>query len=208
MQSGSALGFPEKEMGALQARKIILTSRVNSLLMKNITPPSQEIMNDYQKGYANLVGNRNVLQVLESQVLDFKALLSEIPFENEGYAYAPGKWSIKQLVGHIIDTERIMCYRALCIARGEKISLPGFDENEYVNNASFNERSLYDLAHEFGAVREATVTLFRYLKDQELDRKGSANNNPTTPRILLYMIAGHHIHHERVLREKYVPELA
>lgn len=176
--------------------------------MKSIAPPSEGIMNDYQKGYANLVGNRNILNFLEDQVLDFKALLSEIPFEREDYAYAEGKWSIKELVGHIIDTERIMCYRAMCIARGETASLPGFDENAYVRNASFKERTLTDLAHEFGAVREGTISLFRYMKEHELDRKGTANNNPTTPRILLYMIAGHHIHHERVLRERYVPELA
>lgn len=176
--------------------------------MKTISAPSQDFMTDYQKGYANLVGDRNVLNLLESQVLDFKALLSEIPFEMEDHAYAEGKWTIKELVGHIIDTERIMCYRALCIARGETASLPGFDENAYVKNASFKERTLYDLAHEFGTVREGTVSLFKYLKEVELDRKGSANNNPTTPRILLFMIAGHHIHHDRVLRERYVPELA
>lgn len=176
--------------------------------MKTIAPPSQDQMTDYQKGYANLVGNRNVLNLLELQVLDFKALLSEIPFEQEDYAYAEGKWSIKELVGHMIDSERIFTYRALCFARGETASLPGYEENDYVKNASFKERTLYDLAHEFGAVRDATITLFKYLKDSELDRQGIANDNPTTPRILLFMIAGHHIHHEKVLRERYVPELA
>jgi uncharacterized damage-inducible protein DinB len=176
--------------------------------MKTIAAPSQESMSDYQKGYVNNVGNRNVLQLLESQVLDFKALLSEIPFENEDYAYAEGKWTIKELVGHMIDTERIMCYRAMCFARGEKTPLPGFDENEYVKNASFNSRTLYDLAHEFGAVREGTISLYKYMTEDELDRKGVANNNPVTARIILYMIAGHHIHHDRILRERYVPELA
>ncbi len=172
-------------------------------MMKHINPPKAEALNDYQSTYVNLIGTRNVLSVLESQILDFKALLSEIPYESEDYSYAEGKWTIKQLVGHVIDTERIMCYRAMCIARGEKASLPGFDENAYVNAASFNERSLYDLGHEFGAVREATIALFRYFTDAELDVKGVANNNPTTPRILLFMIAGHHIHHEKVLRERY-----
>lgn len=176
--------------------------------MKFIAPPAEAIMNDYQKGYANLVGNRNILNFLETQVLDFKALLSEIPYEKEDFAYAEGKWTIKELVGHIIDSERIFCYRALCIARGEAASLPGFDENVYVKNASFKNRTLTDLAHEFGTVREATLTLFRYMNEQEFDRKGVANNNPTTPRIILFMLAGHHIHHEHVLRERYVPELA
>lgn len=175
--------------------------------MKIITPPTEGTFTEYQKGYINLVGTNNVLRLLESQVLAFKALLSEIPFENEGYAYAPGKWTIKELVGHLIDTERILCYRALCIARNEQASLPGFDENEYVKHASFNDRSLYDLGHEFGAVRESTMSLFKYMNDLELDRQGTANNNPATPRMLVYMIAGHHIHHERILRERYVPEL-
>ncbi|HTF03563.1 MAG TPA: DinB family protein [Bacteroidia bacterium] len=175
--------------------------------MKTIASPAQGIFTAYQQGYIDLVGSRNVLSLLESQVLAFKALLSEIPYESEDYAYAPGKWTIKQLVGHLIDTERILCYRALCIARGEKASLPGFEEDEYVANASFNDRSLYDLGHEFGAVREATLLLFKYLNEAELDRVGTANNNPASARMLVFMIAGHHIHHERVLRERYVPEL-
>jgi hypothetical protein len=175
--------------------------------MKTIAPPAEGIFTAYQQGYINLVGSKNVLRLLESQVLDFKALLSEIPFENEGYAYAPGKWTIKELVGHLIDTERILCYRALCTARGEQVSLPGFDENEYVKHASFNDRTLYDLGHEFGSVREATLSLFKYLNDAELDRMGTANNNPASARMLVYMIAGHHMHHERILRERYVPEL-
>lgn len=175
--------------------------------MKSIAPPAEGTMNEYQKRYVSLVGNRNILNFMETHVLDFKALLSEIPYEKEDYAYADQKWTIKEVVGHIIDSERIFSYRALCIARGEAASLPGFDENAYTKNASFKERTLTELAHEFGTVREGTISLFRYMKEHELDRKGMANNNPTTPRIILYMIAGHHIHHESVLRERYVPEL-
>lgn len=137
-------------------------------------------MTEYQRNYAALVGTNNVLALLESQILNLKVLLSEIPYESEDFAYAEGKWTIKQLVGHIIDTERILCYRAMCVARGEKASLPGFDENAYVENSSVNERSLYDLGHEFGAVREATIVLFRYMTDAELDREGTANNIKVT----------------------------
>lgn len=171
--------------------------------MKNILPPEPASMTEYQRNYAALVGTNNVLALLESQILNLKVLLSEIPYESEDFAYAEGKWTIKQLVGHIIDTERILCYRAMCVARGEKASLPGFDENAYVENSSVNERSLYDLGHEFGAVREATIVLFRYMTDAELDREGTANNIKVTPRILLYMLTGHFMHHERILKERY-----
>ena len=175
--------------------------------MKVIAPPVAGTYTEYQKRYIDLITAPNILQLMESHILDLKVLLSEIPYENEDFAYAEGKWTIKQLVGHMLDTERILAYRAMCIARGEQGSLPGFDENAYVNNASFNDRALYDLRHEFGAVRESTIMLFRYMNDAELDRVGTANNTSITPRALLYMIAGHHIHHDRILRERYASEL-
>lgn len=176
--------------------------------MKVIAPPPAGTYSEYQKRYVDLLEGKNPLAVLESQVLDFKVLLSEIPFEMEGHAYAEGKWTIKQVVGHMIDSERILAYRALCIARGEKADLPGFEEDDYVANASFNNYTLTELAREFGVVREATVLLYKHMSETEIDRLGSANETPVTPRALAFFIAGHHIHHERVLRERYVPELA
>lgn len=172
-----------------------------------ILPPPQGTYAPFYDGYVKQIAGKDPIKMLESQVLGLKALLSEIPSEKEDYAYAPGKWTIKQVIGHIIDTERIMTYRALAIARGEKKPLPGFDENEYVAAARFNERSLYDLGHEFGAVREATIALFKSLNNEELDRLGNANNHPVSARALLYIIVGHHIHHEHVLRERYIEEL-
>lgn len=176
--------------------------------MKVIAPPSAGTYSEYQKRYVDLLQGKNPLAVLESQVLDFKVLLSEIPFEKEGYAYADGKWTIKQVVGHMIDSERILAYRALCIARGEKANLPAFEEDDYVAHASFNDRTLNELAREFGVVRESTLLLYRHMNDEELDRLGMANDTPVTPRALAFFIAGHHIHHDKVLRERYVPELA
>jgi len=175
--------------------------------MKVIAPPVAGTYTDYQKRYIDLITAPNVLQLMESHILDLKVLLSEIPYESEDFAYAEGKWTIKQLVGHMLDTERILAYRAMCIARGEQGSLPAFDENAYVSSASFNDRSLYDLGHEFNAVRESTILLFRYMSETELDRVGTANNTSITPRALLYMIAGHHVHHDRILRERYASEL-
>lgn len=176
--------------------------------MKVITPPLPGTYTEYQKRYVDLLEGKNPLAVLESQVLDFKVLLSEVPYEMEEHAYAEGKWTIKQVVGHMIDAERILAYRALCIARGEKADLPGFEEDDYVANASFNNCTLTELAREFGVVREATVLLYKHMSEAEIDRVGSANGTPTSARALAFFIAGHHIHHERVLRERYVPELA
>jgi len=176
--------------------------------MKVITAPPAGTYSEYQKRYVDLLEGKNALTVLESQVLDFKVLLSEVAFEKEDYAYADGKWTIKQVVGHMIDAERILAYRALCIARGEKANIPGFEEDDYVANASFNNLTLTELAREFGVVREATLLLYKHMSEAEVDRMGSANGNPITPRALAFFIAGHHIHHEKVLRERYVPELA
>ena len=175
--------------------------------MKVIAPPAAGTYSEYQKRYVDLLQGKNPLAVLESQILDFKVLLSEVPFEKEGYAYADGKWTIKQVVGHMIDSERILAYRALCIARGEKANLPAFEEDDYVANASFNDRTLNELAREFGVVRESTLLLYRHMNETELDRVGMANNTQVTARALAFFIAGHHIHHEKVLRERYVPEL-
>jgi hypothetical protein len=172
-----------------------------------ITPPSKETYAPYYETYIGKIAGSDPVKLLESLVLDFKVLLSEVPDEMEDFRYADGKWSVKEVVGHIIDTERIMSCRALCIARGEKQGLPGFDENEYVSVANFDKRSLYDLSHEFGFVREATLSLFKSLGEEDLDRKGTANNNPVSPRALLYIIAGHHLHHAGILKERYLKDI-
>ncbi len=172
-----------------------------------ITPPTSESFAPYYEKYVSKLSGQDPLHLLESLVLDFKVLLSEVPDEKEDFRYADGKWSVKEVVGHMIDTERIMACRALCIARGEKQSLPGFDENEYVAEGKFDKRSLYDLSHEFGFVREATLSLFKSFTNEDLDRMGCANNNPVTPRALLYIIVGHHLHHQNVLKERYLQDL-
>jgi uncharacterized damage-inducible protein DinB len=172
-----------------------------------ITAPAKDTYAPYYETYISKIAGRDPLRLLESLVLDFKVLLSEVPDEKEGFRYADKKWSVKEVVGHMIDTERIMCCRALCIARGEKQGLPGFDENEYVAAANFDKRTLYDLSHEFGFVREATISLFKTLNEEELDRKGTANNNPVTARAILYIITGHHLHHQAVLKERYLADV-
>lgn len=161
----------------------------------------------YFDTYISKVKGQDPIQLLKSQILDFKALLSEVPDEHEEFRYAPGKWSVKEVVGHIIDCERVFAYRAMSIARGEQANLPGFEEDDYVRVANFDRRSLYDLAHDFGFVRESTISLFKSFSEEDLDRIGKANGNPVCPRAIIYMIAGHHIHHEQVLRERYLKDL-
>lgn len=165
--------------------------------------PQPGTYNDYLINYISLVPGNNPLHTLKEQILDFKALLSEVAFEHEDYRYAEGKWSVKELVGHIIDTERIFAYRALAFARGEKQALPGFDENAYAVEGRFAKRTLTDLAHEYGTVRESTITLFRSMDEEALHQQGTANGKPLTALACLWVIAGHQIHHENVLRQRY-----
>lgn len=119
------------------------------------------------------------------------------------YAYAPGKWTVKKLLNHIVDTERIFIYRALCIARGDQTPLPGYDENDYAEAAQVGHRSLVDLAHEFQSVRSATLSLFNSFGEHELLRTGIANGNAMSVNAIGFIIIGHALHHEVVARERY-----
>jgi len=120
-------------------------------------------------------------------------------------AYAPGKWTVKQVLGHLADDERIFAYRALCIARGDATPLPGFDENAYAAAAGFERLPLADLLADYAAVRDASVTLFRGLDPEAWRRRGTVSGYPATPRGLAFHIAGHELHHHRVLRQRYLP---
>lgn len=119
------------------------------------------------------------------------------------FAYGPDKWTVKEVVGHLCDAERIFAYRALRFARGDTTELPGFDENEYVAKANFRSRSMDDLLEELWSVRAATLSLAKYLPDSAMAKRGSANGNAVSVRALFYIIAGHERHHLGVLRERY-----
>ena len=123
-------------------------------------------------------------------------------------AYAPGKWTVKGVLGHLADDERIYAYRALCVARGDPRPLPGFDENDYARAAAFDSRTLADLLADYEAVRNASITLFRGLPPEALLRRGIANDHEVTPRGLAFHIAGHELHHHAILRERYLPLLS
>jgi len=154
-------------------------------------------------GYISLVEGDNVLEVLKQQSTDFPDFLNNL-IEKADYAYATGKWTIKEMVGHIIDTERILTYRLLCIARGEQNPLPGFEENAYVEQAHFADRSLLSLSEEFSLLRKANLYLYNSLNAQELQRTGTAAGRQLTVNALLFTIAGHLIHHTQIIKERYL----
>jgi uncharacterized damage-inducible protein DinB len=144
------------------------------------------------------------MRALASQMLELQALVSDLPSEKEDYAYAPGKWTIKEVIGHLIDCERVFGYRVLRFARGDKQELPGFNEKEYVPQGKFNNRSFYDLAHEFSVLRESNIILVKNLDEETLSRTGTADGLHTTVRGLVYSIAGHSAHHVRVIKTRYL----
>lgn len=157
----------------------------------------------YYHRYVNALGDADIADVLKDQTTTITRLVTKLTEEKALFRYADGKWSVKEVLGHLIDCERVFAYRAMCIARGETQPLPGFDENTYVANASFDRRPLDRLLDEFIAVRLATFFLCDSLSSVELLLSGTANNNPITVRALLWIIAGHTAHHLRILAEKY-----
>ncbi|RTQ51524.1 DinB family protein [Hymenobacter gummosus] len=147
------------------------------------------------------------LDVLAVQPTALHQLLAAVGEEQATLRYAPGKWSIKQVVLHLADAERVFAFRALSFARGEAQSLPGFDENSYADLSGADDRTLRSLLDEYAAVRQATLALFSHLTAEQLDRPGTANNRPATARALLFITAGHEAHHLAVLAERYLPLL-
>jgi uncharacterized damage-inducible protein DinB len=158
----------------------------------------------YFATYVDKVPPGDVMTLLGKQVEETVTVLKRLSEEQALFRYAPGKWSIKQVVGHIGDTERIFVYRALCFARGDKQALPGFEENLYVEGARFDDRTLSDHLAELRAVRAATVRFFAALNAEELMRTGVANQKKYSVRAIPFIIAGHERHHLAIIRERYL----
>ena len=174
--------------------------------MTNVTverPPASEYA-PYQAGYVAAVPDGDVLEVLARQGVEFPKLLESIGESRGSYRYAPDKWTIKEMIGHVNDTERVFAYRALRFARGDETPLASFEQDLYVPTGNFNARSLASLADEFAHLRAATLDLYRYLDAEALARRGSASGFIVSVRAMAFVIAGHVAHHERVLREKYL----
>ena len=147
-----------------------------------------------------------LLKHLAENLDEVKNFILSLPEEKLIYRYAENKWTIKEMLVHIIDDERIYAYRALCFARNEKTELPGFEQDDYVLFSNANDRSIENILQEYEAVRRATISLYEGLDETALLREGVANNNKVTVRALGYHIAGHELHHINLIREKYLNE--
>jgi len=158
----------------------------------------------YYGTYVSKVPQGDLLLTLERQRQETQALLAGLSDAQALHRYAPGKWSIKEVIGHLSDAERVFSYRALRFAREDRAPLAAFDENAYVPAGRFDARALSDLAAEFDAVRRATITLFRGMDPGAFARRGTASDHEVSVRALAYIIAGHERHHVMILRERYL----
>lgn len=171
--------------------------------MKSGRPTETEFA-PYAKSDIAYVSGDDAVGALAAQGRDVVALLQSLDEDSiRAKRYAPGKWTVKEVIGHLIDDERIFAYRALYVARRDMRPLPGFEENEYVAASSFESRSLASLIAEYSSVRAATLTLFEALTAEEWTRRGNVNGYEVSVRGLAFHVAGHELHHLRTLREKY-----
>lgn len=161
----------------------------------------------YYEEYIALVPGNDIVGVLEAQRKQMMQLFAARSERDGNFRYAPEKWTVKEVLGHVTDTERIFVYRALRIARGDQTPLSGFEQDDYVRAGAFGERTLADLAEELAHVRSATVALFRSLDQDAWLRRGVANKNEVSVRALAFIVAGHELHHRHILEERYFPAI-
>lgn len=179
-------------------------SILNQNYMNELLVPREGEYESYYTGYVNWVIGKDIPSLLSEQVDEIRKFYKQMGEEKSLLAYEPGKWTGKEVLGHIIDTDRIMTFRALCFARGEKASLPGFDQDQYVVNADFNNIPLSALLEEFEFSRKALVSLLKNLPESSYTNIGNANGFRVSVRALIHIIAGHAQHHINVLKQKYV----
>ena len=165
--------------------------------------PEASEHNPYYGKYIAMVPEDDGIQALESQLAEGLALFGAIPESKGDHRYAPGKWMVREVIGHLIDAERVFAYRAMRFARNDRTELPGFDENEYVPAGGFARRTIADLAGEWELVRRSSIAMFRGLEEGAWLRQGVANGDSITVRALAFIIAGHSRHHAAILRERY-----
>ena len=161
----------------------------------------------YFQKYIDEVATTDLMSELKKSKTNFQTEYFKLDDAIANYQYAPDKWTVKELLLHLIDCERIFAYRALCIARGEQKSLPSFEENDYAKNCKADKRTLQSILEEFLAVRMATITLFENLAAQDLLRIGAANNKEISVRAIGFIIVGHQNHHFKILSERYLHRL-
>ena len=158
----------------------------------------------YFQRYIDQVPEQDLLIAFENQLPVIHNFLSSVTEERSSYAYAEGKWTLKEVLQHMIDTERIFNYRALCFARKETASLPGFEENDYAANSNANSRTWQSMVDEFIVLRKSTTMLFSSFSEEALNTSGIANNNPTSVLAVGFISIGHFYHHKKVIEERYL----
>jgi len=151
-----------------------------------------------------MIPETDVMGFLKDQQKRFTVYIDTLDDEGLGVAYAAGKWTRAQVIGHVIDTERVMAYRALCIAKGEQVMLPGFDQEKYMAESNFDGRSKESLLREFDSVREGNIVMFGSWDEKHIKQKGNANGAECTVNALISIIAGHLEHHFKILKERYI----
>jgi hypothetical protein len=161
---------------------------------------------EYAPFYSGYIKNitTEIMEELKLQVTTFPDFLKSIPVEKSHFAYAEDKWSILEVIGHILDVERVMAYRALCFARHSSVDQPGFDENIYAKSAHYNQRTLESLSDEFILLRKSNLLLFESFSSENLQNMGIANGKSISVRALLHITGGHLIHHKNILEERYL----
>jgi uncharacterized damage-inducible protein DinB len=178
--------------------------KLNSINMKINQLQSDEYASFYANYLSQVSEEYTLLEELEISLHRFIKFVQDIPMDKFDFRYEEGKWTIKDIVQHLIDAERIFAYRALCFARNDKTNLPGFEENDYVEEANANERTIMQLLTEMAAVRQATLLLFKTFNEKQLLFIGTANANPMSVRALGFTIIGHQNHHQRIFEERYL----
>lgn len=166
--------------------------------------PEKTDYDPYYERYISLVDGDDPIPALSAQASELRELLSKQSEEKGSHAYAEGKWTIKEVLSHLIDGERIFAYRALRISRGDETPIEGFEQDGYIENSHANERSFTDLLDEFDLLRKANLGQFRMLNDDDWSRTGTANNVSISVRALAFIMAGHISHHVNILRERYL----
>ncbi len=166
--------------------------------------PAPDEYHPHFSSYLALVPDGSIVETLRRQLGETRALLGSLSPERATHRYAPGTWSVTEVVGHLADAERVFAYRALCFARGDRTPLPGFDESAYAARARYASRPLGEVLAELESARAASLALFGTFDEAELSRRGTANDSEISVRALVWIVAGHELHHRALLRERYL----
>ncbi len=166
--------------------------------------PEKTEYNEFYDTYVSLVDETEIVSAFENQLDEMNEFFNSISEEKSATSYAEGKWTIKELVGHLIDGERIFGYRALRISRGDETPIEGFEQDDYVENAPFGDYKFSDLVEEFNLVRRSNILFFKHLKETDWTRTGTASDSPVSVRALAFIMVGHVIHHANILKDRYL----